>query len=157
MNTPTPPLPSAVVAIREALAAFPKGWVTVFQEVREREPGVVEIGPPWEDSDDLAQVIRVDTGNYYDNAAAMPMARYIAAMNPVAITALLERIAALEADARRPFKLRDALYELLEDTQHKEHADCEDGGYCPVRDARAALEEFDAALANERAGGGEKL
>lgn len=34
--------------------------------------------------------------------------------------------------------LRDALANLLEDTQHAEHEDCEDGP-CPVREARAAL------------------
>lgn len=35
-------------------------------------------------------------------------------------------------------KLRDALKNLLEDTQHTEHEDCEDGP-CPVREARAVL------------------
>lgn len=34
--------------------------------------------------------------------------------------------------------LYEALKNLLEDTQHKEHADC-DSGPCPVREARAAL------------------
>lgn len=34
--------------------------------------------------------------------------------------------------------LRNALKNLLDDTQHAEHEDCEDGP-CPVREARAAL------------------
>lgn len=37
-------------------------------------------------------------------------------------------------------KLREALRNLLEDTQHAEHEDCEDGP-CPVREARATLGE----------------
>ena len=37
-------------------------------------------------------------------------------------------------------KLREALRNLLNDTQHAEHPDCEDGP-CPVREARAALEK----------------
>jgi hypothetical protein len=104
MTTPTAPLTldaaPEIVAIREALAAFPKGWSTVFQQVREREPGVVEIGALWEDSDDLAEVVTIDTGNYYDNAAAMPMARFIAACNPAAMTAVLATIAQFEARLR---------------------------------------------------------
>jgi hypothetical protein len=39
----------------------------------------------------------------------------------------------------------DALMELLDDTQHKEHPDCEDG-YCPVRDARVTLLKLQQAL-----------
>ena len=37
-------------------------------------------------------------------------------------------------------RLREALKNLLEDTQHAEHEDCEDGP-CPVREARASLGE----------------
>jgi hypothetical protein len=52
--------------------------------------------------------------------------------------------AALQAEVDRVVKdnkhLRDALKNLLQDTQHAEHEDCEDGP-CPVREARAALGE----------------
>ncbi len=48
-----------------------------------------------------------------------------------------ERITALEADRAM---LREALKNLLDDTQHAEHPDCEDGP-CPVREARTALEK----------------
>ena len=104
---------AATQAIREALATFPKGWLTAFHEVREREPGVAEIGIFWEDTDSLAEVVTVDTGNYYDNAAAMPVARFIAACNPEAITTILAaleardaEIAALREDAERYRLLR---------------------------------------------------
>ena len=40
-------------------------------------------------------------------------------------------------------KLADVLKELLNDTQHLKHKSCAKG-YCPVRDAREALEAFDA-------------
>jgi hypothetical protein len=43
----------------------------------------------------------------------------------------------------------DALMRLLDDTQHKEHEDCEDGGYCPVRDARQTLAKLQAAMTTE--------
>ena len=89
---------AATQAIREALATFPKGWLTAFHEVREREPGVAEIGIFWEDTDSLAEVVTVDTGNYYDNAAAMPDARFIAACNPEAITAILAALEARDAE-----------------------------------------------------------
>lgn len=49
-------------------------------------------------------------------------------------TEVLKQVVA-ERDA-----LREALKNLLEDTQHAEHEDCEDGP-CPVREARAALGE----------------
>lgn len=42
----------------------------------------------------------------------------------------------LEAEVAR---LREVLQNLLNDTQHAEHPDCDDGP-CPVREARAALE-----------------
>lgn len=48
----------------------------------------------------------------------------------------MERITKLEADRKM---LREALKGLLDDTQHAEHPDCDDGP-CPVREARAALE-----------------
>lgn len=35
-------------------------------------------------------------------------------------------------------ELLEALQNLLNDTQHKEHQDCDDGP-CPVREARAAI------------------
>lgn len=44
-------------------------------------------------------------------------------------------------------KLADALMDLLEDSQHAEHEDCEDGGYCPVRDGRRALARYQAIRA----------
>lgn len=51
---------------------------------------------------------------------------------------------ALEAEIDRVVaeneRLREALKNLLQDTQHAEHEDCEDGP-CPVREARAALGE----------------
>lgn len=45
----------------------------------------------------------------------------------------------LIANKRRGEVLRAALAGLLDDTQHAQHADCEDGP-CPVRDAREALQ-----------------
>lgn len=44
----------------------------------------------------------------------------------------------------------DALMELLDDTQHKDHPDCEDG-YCPVRDGRQALADAIAFFDRARA------
>jgi hypothetical protein len=46
-----------------------------------------------------------------------------------AIIEMLDRVKALE----------EGLEGLLNDTQHLAHTDCVDG-YCPVRDARALLE-----------------
>jgi hypothetical protein len=45
-------------------------------------------------------------------------------------------------------KALDALENLLNDTQHAEHPDCDDGP-CPVREARAVLSELRAALNQE--------
>lgn len=53
---------------------------------------------------------------------------------------------ALEEERAAGCLVADALRELLSDTQHKEHADCDDDGWCPVRDGRRALEEFEARL-----------
>lgn len=114
MTHPTEPkLPENLEAIRAALDAFPEGWHTVFHEVREHAPGLVELGALWEDSGELAEVITVDTGNYYDNAAAMPMAKFIAACNPKAITALLDALKARDAEIER---LRGALSAILSDS-----------------------------------------
>lgn len=41
-------------------------------------------------------------------------------------------------------KLREALRNLLNDTQHRAHAGCE-AGPCPVREAREVLAAIDAA------------
>ena len=41
-------------------------------------------------------------------------------------------------------KLREALRDLLNDTQHSNHANCDDGP-CPVREAREVLAAIDAA------------
>jgi len=61
---------------------------------------------------------------------------------------------AVRLERERSNKLADALQELLADTQHAQHPSCEDGGYCPVRDAREALEEFDAIRARSQEGQG---
>ena len=45
-------------------------------------------------------------------------------------------------------KLADALMALLGDTQHAKHPSCTDGGYCPVRDAREALEAFQGRISS---------
>lgn len=45
-------------------------------------------------------------------------------------------------------KLADALMALLAETEHKTHASCTDGGYCPVRDARLALGAWQDAIAS---------
>jgi hypothetical protein len=52
--------------------------------------------------------------------------------------------AAIKQEREQSYKLADALEELLSDTQHAKHESCTDGGYCPVRDAREALEGFRA-------------
>ena len=54
-------------------------------------------------------------------------------------------LAKRDAAAMDAARMSDALRELLDDTQHKEHPDCDDGGYCPVRDARKALRAWEAA------------
>lgn len=102
-------VPEELAAIQQALDDFPGGWHTVFDEVREREPGVAEIGALWEESDELAEVITVDTGNYYDNAGAMPMAKFIAACKPATLKAVLAHISALQS----ALKDRDAEIERL--------------------------------------------
>ena len=55
----------------------------------------------------------------------------------------LERFAALVAAAEKEenAKLRDALWDLLQDTQHLEH-DCGDVDHCPVLNARKLLERI---------------
>jgi hypothetical protein len=76
--------------------------------------------------------------------------------SPKAASAFDLMCMAWEASARlereRSNKLADALQELLADTQHAQHPSCEDGGYCPVRDAREALEEFAAIRARSQEG-----
>ena len=52
-----------------------------------------------------------------------------------------------DKDAQLLREAADALMRLLDDTQHAEHADCEDGGYCPVRDARRTLTKLQSAIA----------
>lgn len=47
-------------------------------------------------------------------------------------------------------KAHNALDDLLDDTQHAEHPDCDDGP-CPVREARAVLVELHAALSTAAA------
>lgn len=136
-HNPALPVVAEEKAIQEALASFPKGWHTAFKEVREREPGVIEIGTPWEDSDSLAEVITVDTGNYYDNVAAMPMARFIAACNPEAMTALLSHLAELRA-ANERLALDARRYQWLREQ------DWFDGALCVVcNPKKAALPGFD--------------
>ena len=49
---------------------------------------------------------------------------------------------AVRQEREQACKLADALMELLRDTQHAKHPSCTDGGYCPVRDAREALDAF---------------
>ena len=51
------------------------------------------------------------------------------------LTLMTDTLARVTAERDR---LREALKNLLQDTQHAEHEDCEDGP-CPVREARAAL------------------
>lgn len=101
MTTPIDP-------IREALKAFPEGWECSFIEAREEEFGIVKIGHPWESGRGLAEVITVDTQNYYASEAASKIAAFIMACNPKAIAALLAmqdahlaEIEALKADAER--------------------------------------------------------
>ena len=50
--------------------------------------------------------------------------------------------AAIKLERAEASRLADALMELLRDTQHAKHPSCTDGGYCPVRDAREALDAF---------------
>ena len=52
--------------------------------------------------------------------------------------------AAIKQEREQSYKLADALQELLSDAQQAKHESCTDGGYCPVRDAREALEGFRA-------------
>jgi hypothetical protein len=47
--------------------------------------------------------------------------------------------------ARQRDILMEALWNLLDDTQHADHPDCEDGP-CPVREARAVLDEVDKEI-----------
>lgn len=60
------------------------------------------------------EIGQVDTDNYYQEPAALPLAQFIAAANPAAIIALLDRLAAAEArnatltdDAARAMRNRD--------------------------------------------------
>lgn len=54
--------------------------------------------------------------------------------------------AAIKHERAEATKLADALMALLGDTQHAKHPSCTDGGYCPVRDAREALEAFNSRI-----------
>jgi hypothetical protein len=54
--------------------------------------------------------------------------------------------AAIKHERAEASKLADALMALLADTQHAKHPSCTDGGYCPVRDAREALEAFNSRI-----------
>jgi hypothetical protein len=63
------------------------------------------------------------------------------------LEALAKFVAAIRSDERaESSKLADALMALLGDTQHAKHPSCTDGGYCPVRDAREALEAFNSRI-----------
>lgn len=88
-------------AIRDALAALPDGWGCAFVESREKEFGIVEIGHPWEDEQGLAEVITVDTANYYDSPAASKIAAFIVAANPKSIAALLAELDRLRSASRQ--------------------------------------------------------
>ena len=65
-------------------------------------------------------------------------ASHIANNSPTTTLAFVEGIENAKRGA-------DALARLLDDTQHAEHPDCEDG-YCPVKDARSALAALREAL-----------
>lgn len=57
------------------------------------------------------------------------------------------------AGEQRECRLADALQELLSDSQHKEHPDCDDDGWCPVRDGRTVLQDWQesrAAIRNRK-------
>lgn len=71
---------------------------------------------------------------------AVALARYIAAVNPPAIRALLD-----ELDKARDIsaELLDALTDLVADSQHADHHCGEIG--CPVDRARAAIDQARAA------------
>lgn len=88
-------------AIRDALAALPDGWGCAFVESREKEFGIVEIGHPWEDDQGFAEVITVDTENYYDSPAASKIAAFIVAANPKSIAALLAELDRLRSASRQ--------------------------------------------------------
>jgi len=57
-------------------------------------------------------------------------------------------IAARLADEALMREAMEALRDLLNDTQHKEHANCKDGP-CPVREARTALASMRARLGEQ--------
>jgi hypothetical protein len=78
------------------------------------------------------------TGNITDHNTLL--------VNRGELGALLSERDALMADAN---KLADALMALLAETEHKTHASCTDGGYCPVRDARLALGAWQDAIASK--------
>jgi len=141
--------------LREALAAHGKAELFMrtnrHPETDGRRWGWVSTSPPGAGND----TVRTE---WTEGEKSECRARLIvqAVNSAAALLAELDRTRA-ERDALREdaIKLGDALRALLEDSQHKSHADCEDGGYCPVRDAREALREWDAAIDSSRGKGKE--
>lgn len=76
-------------AIAKTLEAYPKGWgLDLVARLEPEGDGVAFVGAL--DEGDLYAYIEVDTGNYSDPDAALPIAEFIAACHPAALRSLLD-------------------------------------------------------------------
>lgn len=88
--------------LRAALAAAPEGWTlaSAWQEPHHAEDGTAAIGSIDEDGN-KSEVLLIDTGNYFQPEAALPLAEFYAAANTTAIAAVLAELDSLRA-TRQP-------------------------------------------------------
>ena len=78
--------------------------MTSIEEIRAALEGVKHSDwfmSPWHVEEDFSAARNKSDGSYICNASSDSFARYIAAVNPVAITALLDRLAEVERERDR--------------------------------------------------------
>lgn len=123
----------------ERAAKAVSGWGVTYAWPTD-EDGVWEVGHEDEDGNRY-EIVEVDTANYFQPAAAEPLARFIAAANPEVVAALIARVR--EAEEREQALARavmtdqvyhDSLAEQVKEQEAKLNAllaHCPDGE-CPT-------------------------
>lgn len=133
--------------VREALPAF-EGWGLECVEAAKGSDGVAYVGSRYDD-DDLAIILVVDTGQYYQDDKAMPLAKAVSAAC-TNTPAMLAHIDAQAAEIERLREAEDALRRALEviavgDASDPQKQAAEElmalGYWQDTPEARAALEQ----------------